>query len=201
MYSSNLGGVAQLVRALPCHGKGRGFEPRRSRQYTHCLITNVLTDYVEGWCKFLTLKNLNLNLNSEKTKDFAAGLVALIFVLTAGYLALNKFNSRGTSDLGQGGDMTVGENGAQTANYEHTDGTVAGTNSVGGWVANDYKNGDVQKGSYTVVSGDTLWEISEAVYGNGAMWTQILSANSGSIGYLANGSQALIVPGQVLALN
>ena len=25
------GGVAQLVRALPCHGRGYGFEPRRSR--------------------------------------------------------------------------------------------------------------------------------------------------------------------------
>ena len=27
----NRGGVAQLVRALPCHGRGRGFESRRSR--------------------------------------------------------------------------------------------------------------------------------------------------------------------------
>jgi hypothetical protein len=27
------GDVAQLVRALPCHGRGRGFEPRRPR---HC---------------------------------------------------------------------------------------------------------------------------------------------------------------------
>ena len=27
------GGVAQLVRALPCHGRGRGFESRRSRQF------------------------------------------------------------------------------------------------------------------------------------------------------------------------
>jgi hypothetical protein len=28
---SKHGGVAQLVRALPCHGRGRGFESRRSR--------------------------------------------------------------------------------------------------------------------------------------------------------------------------
>src|SRR5690349_22524037 len=31
---SPLGGVAQLVRALPCHGRGRGFESRRSRSRT-----------------------------------------------------------------------------------------------------------------------------------------------------------------------
>jgi hypothetical protein len=29
--SPHPGGVAQLVRALPCHGRGRGFESRRSR--------------------------------------------------------------------------------------------------------------------------------------------------------------------------
>jgi hypothetical protein len=28
---NTLGDVAQLVRALPCHGRGRGFEPRRPR--------------------------------------------------------------------------------------------------------------------------------------------------------------------------
>ena len=29
--ASSCGDVAQLVRALPCHGRGRGFEPRRPR--------------------------------------------------------------------------------------------------------------------------------------------------------------------------
>ena len=29
------GDVAQLVRALPCHGRGRGFEPRRPRHTSH----------------------------------------------------------------------------------------------------------------------------------------------------------------------
>ena len=146
-------------------------------------------------------------LKNEKTKDFVAGLVALVFVLTAGYLALNKFNNKsGNTELGQGGDVTTEETSEnQTSDRSLTSsestGDVAGTNSVSWWVANDYKSGDISKGSYTVVSGDTLWEIAEAVYGNGSMWTQILSANSGSIGFLADGSQALIMPGQVLNVN
>jgi hypothetical protein len=31
MSKKRVGDVAQLVRALPCHGRGRGFEPRRPR--------------------------------------------------------------------------------------------------------------------------------------------------------------------------
>ncbi len=68
------------------------------------------------------------------------------------------------------------------------------------WVATDYQQGDITGSSYTVKSGDTLWEIAEAKYGNGAEWTKILQANSSDIGYLPNGSQALIVPGQTLVL-
>jgi nucleoid-associated protein YgaU len=68
------------------------------------------------------------------------------------------------------------------------------------WTANDYQQGDIKGNSYTVVSGDTLWEIAEAVYGNGSQWTRILDANANGIGFLPNGQQALIVPGQVLVL-
>ncbi len=35
------GDVAQLVRALPCHGRGRGFEPRRPRQILKHLEVNL----------------------------------------------------------------------------------------------------------------------------------------------------------------
>lgn len=68
------------------------------------------------------------------------------------------------------------------------------------WVANDYKEGDITGDTYEVKWGDTLWEISEAVYGDGTQWTKILDANSSDIGYLPNGQQALIHPAQVLVI-
>jgi nucleoid-associated protein YgaU len=68
------------------------------------------------------------------------------------------------------------------------------------WAATDYKSGEIKSGNYTVKSGDTLWELSEGLYGNGSEWTKILDANKGTVGFLASGSQALIVPGQVLVL-
>lgn len=72
--------------------------------------------------------------------------------------------------------------------------------SSGKWQATDYESGEISSGEYTVKLGDTLWEIAEAVYGSGFQWTQILEANDSSIGFLANGQQALIVPGQVLTI-
>jgi hypothetical protein len=34
------GDVVQLVRTLPCHGRGRGFESRRPRQFFQALARN-----------------------------------------------------------------------------------------------------------------------------------------------------------------
>lgn len=52
---------------------------------------------------------------------------------------------------------------------------------------------------YTVVSGDTLWDISNRFYGSGFSWTKIRDANPGKIGKLKNGNP-LILPGQVLKI-
>ncbi len=71
---------------------------------------------------------------------------------------------------------------------------------VGAWVPNDYQEGDIETGNYSVVEGDTLWEIAEGAYGDGSMWTQIRDANAENIDFLPNGQQALIYAGQTLVI-
>lgn len=109
------------------------------------------------------------------------------------------FNSRKESE----GDLNgMGANTKADSDSENTmsNGDVNGSTTYSYWEANDYTQGDISGNTYEVTSGDTLWEIAEARYGNGADWTKILDANSDSIGYLPSGQQALIVPGQVLVL-
>jgi len=137
---------------------------------------------------------------TEKTKDFVAGLIALAFVVAAGYLALNRFNDSDTTKLGTGGEEMATEDVSSDSTFRE-DGMVAGsTDTMVYWVANDYELGDVQTGTYTVVSGDTLWELAEAAYGDGARWVDILNANADDVGYLPNGQQALIFEGQTLLI-
>lgn len=78
---------------------------------------------------------------------------------------------------------------------------IADNIELNGWVANDYKYNEITTSSYEVKYGDTLWEIAEGFYGNGSMWTDILRFNSNSVGFLPNGQQALIFPGQILILS
>lgn len=68
------------------------------------------------------------------------------------------------------------------------------------WKAVDYLCGDINTDEWIVRYGDTLWEISEAKYCSGNNWITILSKNSSNIKRLPNGQQALIYPGQILAL-
>ena len=78
---------------------------------------------------------------------------------------------------------------------------IGGGSEVATWtpreIAKDsLKNND----NYTVQSGDTLWQIAQGKYGTGFDWHKILEANKDKIGFLPDGSQALIIPGQVLNL-
>ncbi|MBI2414672.1 LysM peptidoglycan-binding domain-containing protein [candidate division WWE3 bacterium] len=157
-----------------------------------------------------------IDFKEEKVKDFIAGALALFFLISAGFIAMDKFDksNKDVLPLGKGGT-----NGEIVTNDENNKGTTTRDTKTQGlenggegetamvegaastrWVANDYVKGDIKNGDYKVVSGDTLWEIAEAVYGDGTQWTKILEANSKDIGFLPNGSQALITVGQVLQI-
>lgn len=171
----------------------------------------------------------NTNNPKPNGKDKLAFITSIVFLIALGVLGYRYFNSSSSLNLNpveqqltnigntisqsieDTKDMLADTNEEEAGEISSTSTTREseekmtisnGTNSMIDtyWVANDYQAGDIKDGSYTVKSGDTLWEIAEAVYGNGAAWTNILNANSASIGYLANGQQALIFPGQMLTL-
>ncbi len=99
-----------------------------------------------------------------------------------------------------GGESTRRDTASTPISLEKAQVTTQAINTTGVWRATDYQKDDIKTGTYQVHLGDTLWEIAEAVYGDGAQWTRILESNSSGIGFLPNGSQALIVPGQFLTI-
>lgn len=59
------------------------------------------------------------------------------------------------------------------------------------------RDGSPEKSNtYTVQSGDCLWNIAKKFYGNGSEYTKIYNANKGVIGENPN----LIYPGQILTI-
>lgn len=161
-------------------------------------------------------ENLMLSINDNSFDDDAqskvSAVVAGILVVIAGFMVYNYFSST---------DQTIKEEGAPQAEelvlnneeLQNLDGAskkeVMGSNTElgfggeapeGTWMPRDIAADTISAEDYTVQAGDTLWEIAEGRYGTGFDWHKILEANKDSVGFLPNGSQALIEIGQVLNL-
>jgi len=157
--------------------------------------------------------------------NLISAIVALLFVGVAGYFIYTNFSDDLGLDTPDSGDSNLVEVTDDTNDIDDTDtpdannedniianstvredindietGTGTGGSVFGQWVANNYDRGDISRGSYTVKSGDTLWELAEGAYGSGYEWTIILANNSDNIGFLPNGQQALIYPGQIITI-
>lgn len=148
---------------------------------------------------------------STNERDGLALIIGGLFIVALVFAAYNYFNKSSEEfDRAQNDNVFQEENGTGGEEMQGdlngdavTDSNVTSETPsliAAEWVANNYNEGDIQGTSYTVVSGDTLWEIAEGAYGDGTQWTKILEANKADVGFLVNGQQALIVPGQVLVL-
>ncbi|MFH1895864.1 MAG: LysM peptidoglycan-binding domain-containing protein [bacterium] len=155
------------------------------------------------------------NTKEESTRSALSAIAAGILVIIAGFLVYNYFSKSGEEDLedlqkieeqseeSSAGELETADGGNELVKEGET--TIEGDSTDGSsvlssWTANDIAASSISGGNYTVKSGDTLWEIAEGRYGSGFEWGKIKDANSDSVGFLPNGSQALIVPGQVLSL-
>jgi len=146
----------------------------------------------------------------KPTKSAFAAMVAGVLVIIAGFIMYNYFSKSGGEITQESGQTTLQQESTQNqAQPEAKQENVAGAetttpastidNTAEVWAANDYKAGDITGNTYTVVRGDTLWEIAQARYGDPYMWTKIRDANTDKVGQLSNGNP-LITPGQVLIL-
>ncbi|KKS20595.1 MAG: hypothetical protein UU77_C0023G0019 [candidate division WWE3 bacterium GW2011_GWC1_41_7] len=132
------------------------------------------------------------------SRDTLALIIGGLFVLALVFAAYTYFN-RGrdisetftnrledilTDDTERDGESTGSESAEGGDQGTKDTGTTPGTGGpTEEWIATNY-----------------VWEIAEAVYGDGTQWTRILEANSSKVGYLPNGQQALIITGQVLVI-
>jgi len=149
------------------------------------------------------------NIERQELQPAASGTAAIaagILIIIAGFLVYNYFSKVGAPEegifTGEQGEVQISDQ--EFEGEEVTEAEEPGTGGPEGetlaWQATDYQEGEISGDDYTVQWGDTLWEIAEARYGSGFEWGRVLEANQDTVGYLPNGSQALIVPGQVLVL-
>ncbi len=154
----------------------------------------------------------------EPRRNTLAAIAAGVLVVIAGFLVYNYFSRVGReaapeiteeAAIFEEGEITIPEPGEIAGEEEGLvvggeteveEGTAEAPTVAGVWTLRDHTPNSVSGDSYTVESGDTLWEIAEGRYGSGFEWGKILEANKDSIGFLPSGSQALIVPGQTLVL-
>ncbi len=155
----------------------------------------------------------------EPQRNTLAAIAAGVLVVIAGFLVYNYFSSVGREaepeiteeaaifeegeitipEPGEEGEIIVGEPTEEKVE-EGEEGLPEAPTVAGVWTLRDHAPNSVSGDSYTVESGDTLWEIAEGRYGSGFEWGKVLEANKDSVGFLPSGSQALIVPGQTLVL-
>lgn len=171
---------------------------------------------------------LSYSLIQEKFKAFVketqprAGILMVgVLLILAGFWAYSNF-SKTNKEL-PGEPVTVQTNREQLGSISggavgpqgvyNADGSVAGatTQEAGkketisdkvnpGWVARQIEKNTIKDSTYKVQKGDTLWQIAQGKYGSGFEWTKILEANKDKVGFLPNGTHALIEVGQVLSL-
>lgn len=108
--------------------------------------------------------------------------------------ALENDSQVGTTIPDTSVEATVLDQSGQAA--EVTTPAVGGSDT-GTWVALAHAANSISGNTYTVQSGDTLWEIAQGRYGSGFEWSKIAQANG-----VQNSPQGypLIFPGQVLTL-
>jgi nucleoid-associated protein YgaU len=97
----------------------------------------------------------------------------------------NAFGGKAESESSQASEEPQEPAGADLSTNVGGDEPVA--------IANEFAPTDSE--TYTVQSGDTLWKISEQVYGDGSSYMKIFEANTG---LLENPDQ--IFPGQELVI-
>lgn len=103
----------------------------------------------------------------------------------------------GPKDIASNADGLVA---GATTSKETTKNTKETMKADPKWVVRVIERNSLKESTYKVQKGDTLWQIAQGKYGSGFEWTKILEANKDKVGFLPNGSQALIQVGQELSL-
>ena len=155
--------------------------------------------------------------NQENKSSSLPAVVAGVLIILAGFLVYNFFTKSNKDQTSISFESTEAEqsentqnkinNGQPTAQEENL---ILGTqeskpsqltaDEISNWRPRFISVEEVAANTYTVVKGDTLWNIAQAKYGSGFERTKILEANEETVEFLPDGTQARIEIGTVLVL-